>query len=319
MAAPWTTLNEHWPHATYQWLPEAHITAGFVPAQYMGQLNLGDYFVQARKIPHTVDPKVLVCYTVLVTTSALPAVVEHPHLFSRPHCHLRNLGFTDSLTAAFLSYLKYSFVTPALLKFRDPGYSVPICHICIFIWQGAPLLLARAPGGGRCCIFFSSSAILQCCITLASQSTSAAMALCRAGEDLNAAPHSCIVSLWFMLGYIIPTVHYCILKHYWNARQKSLPFFFPTQKVPTFWRIIRNGWLMKLMGQEAGLPLSLSNTVPCQLVILLFITDCRDMYIPSWVQTPTVLHTLPSMERHWPCPEKIQEKTTGKSKVITNT
>lgn len=126
---------------------------------------------------------------------------------------------------------------------------------------------------------------------------------------LKAAPHRCIVSLWFLLGYVIPTVHYWILKHYRNARQKCFPFFFPTQKVPTFWRIIQNVWLMKLMGQEAGLSLLLSNTVPCQLAISpVHYTDCRDMYIPSSVQTPTVLHTLPSMERHWPCPEKIQEK-----------
>lgn len=88
MAATWSTLNEHWPHATYQRLPEAHITAGFILTQYMGHLSLGDCFVQARKIPDTPALRVLGCYAVLFTTSVLPAVVEHPHLFSRLHCEI---------------------------------------------------------------------------------------------------------------------------------------------------------------------------------------------------------------------------------------
>lgn len=41
MAATWTTQNEHWPHATYQRLPEMHITASFVLTQFMGYLSLG--------------------------------------------------------------------------------------------------------------------------------------------------------------------------------------------------------------------------------------------------------------------------------------
>lgn len=185
MAATWSTLNEHWPHATYQRLPEAQITASFILTQYMGHLSLGDCFVQARKIPDTPALRVLGCYAVLFTTSPFFACCggASPPLFEATlwnlteiTVHLRNLSFTDALAAAFLSCLKYSFLTPALQKLQDPGYSVPICHFCIFVWQGVPILVGPlAPGGGRCSILFSSSAILQCCITLASQSTSAAV------------------------------------------------------------------------------------------------------------------------------------------------
>lgn len=146
----------------------------------------------------------------LLLSKTLSTVVEHPHLFSRPHCQLKNLGFTDTLAAAFLSYLKYSFLTPALQKFREPGYSVSICHFCIFIWQGVPLLLvgplARAPGGGEMLY------ILLKCHSAMLHHVGFSKHFC--WKRLKAAPHSCIVSLWFMVGYVIPTVHYCTLKHY---------------------------------------------------------------------------------------------------------
>lgn len=67
----------------------------------MGHLSLGDHSVQAKKIPDAVPLRVLVCYTVLVTTNALSPVEQHPHLFSRLHCNLRNLGFTDTFASAF--------------------------------------------------------------------------------------------------------------------------------------------------------------------------------------------------------------------------
>lgn len=62
MAATWNTLNEHWPHATYQRLPEVHMTGSFVLTQYVGHLSLGDYSVQARKIPDPAALRVLACY-----------------------------------------------------------------------------------------------------------------------------------------------------------------------------------------------------------------------------------------------------------------
>lgn len=34
--------TEHWPHATYQCLPEVHITGSFVLTQYVEHLRLGD-------------------------------------------------------------------------------------------------------------------------------------------------------------------------------------------------------------------------------------------------------------------------------------
>lgn len=132
---------------------------------------------------------------------------------------------------------------------------------------------------------------------------------------LKAATHRCIVSLWFLLGYVIPTVHYWILKHYRNARQKCLPFFFPTQKVPTFWRIIQNVWLMKLMGQEAGLSL-LATQFLANWSSLLFITQTAETCIfsdPHCTTYPTI--NGKTLTLSW----ENTRKATEKSKVIIST
>lgn len=181
------------------------MTGSFVLTQYVGHLSLGDCSVQARKIPDPAALTVLACYAGPVTASALPAVVVHPRPFSRPHCHLRNLIFADTLAAAFLSYREYSFLTPALQKLEDSGYSVPICHFCTLVWQGVPLLLVRPQSLAR------APAILQSRWPLKALLLQWSVQGCR---RLKGDPHTCTVSLCFMLANIIPTVRCCTLKHY---------------------------------------------------------------------------------------------------------
>lgn len=119
-----------------------------------------------------------------------------------------------------------------------------------------------------------------------------------------------------MLSYVIPTLLYCTLELYWNLLSQVkdfLPSPLPTQQTPNFWRIRQNDWLLKLEGWEPWLPPSLSSTAPCSNLAhwpcLLFIRQTPvACCILSWVQSSTVLHALPTTERHWLCPEKIQEK-----------
>lgn len=130
--------------------------------------------------------------------------------------------------------------------------------------------------------------------------------LCRAGKDSKLL--LTVVSLWFMLGDIIPTVSYCTLKHYWNARWESFSLFLPNTESAY---ILKNRTKC-LTDETHGARRRASSSTQqhrCLLVISpAHYTDCRNMYIPRQVQTPTVLNTLPSVERHWPCPEKTQEK-----------
>lgn len=308
MATPWTTLKEHWPHATYQQLPEAHITAGFNTVHgtskpwrlvCIGQENPWHHCSQNPCLLHSASHPLF--------EVALPSEKSGFYwyscccVFKLPQVPILNTCLAkvqrSRLLSAHLSFLHLYLAGSSTPPGGAPG-------TCIWGWEMLYILLLKC-----------HSAVLHhaglskhfCC-----------NGLCRAGEDLKLLL-TAVWTLWFMLGYVIPTVHYCTLKHYWNAKRKSFPFFFPTQKMPTFWRTIQKGWLMKLMRQEAGFPLSLSNTVPCQLVISpVHYTDCRDIYSqlgsdPCCTMYPTI--NVETLTLSW----ENTRKTTGNSKVITST
>lgn len=168
---------------------------------------------------------------------------------------------------------------------------MPICHFCIFFWQGVPLLLvgplAHAPGGERCCIFFSSSAILQRCTTLASQSISAAMVLCRAGEDLKLLLTDVLYpfgSCWVM-SFLLCTTEYLNITE--MPGRSVFPFSFQHRKCPHFEESYKMSDWWNSWGRRQGFLFYSATQFLANWPSLLFITQTAETCIfPALFRPP---------------------------------
>lgn len=138
----------------------------------------------------------------------------------------------------------------------------------------------------------------------------------RAGKDSKDDPHACTVSLCFMSSYVILTLLCCTLTYYHNLLSQAKDFFsFSTQhskyllseepnKMTGYWNSPsgRHSFFFHSVAQPLAAPFA-------HWPSLLFITlTAVARYSLSWVQGTTALHTLPTTEGHWPCPEKMKRK-----------
>lgn len=95
--------------------------------------------------------------------------------------------------------------------------------------------------------------------------------------------------------------------------------------MPNFWGIRQNDCLLELTGRKVQLSPSLSSTAFCSslthlwkdglAISLVHYTDCSGMLYSQLGSEPCCA-TLPTRERHRPCPEKIQEKLQNNLKSL---